>query len=61
MEVGAKALALLDELMCNAGTLVGKDRLFDVAWPDQAVSDAVLTTAIREMRRALEENARTPE
>ena len=24
MEVGAKALALLDKLMCDAGTLVGK-------------------------------------
>ena len=61
MEVGAKALALLDELMCNAGTLVGKDRLFDVAWTDQAVSDAVPTKAIREMRRTLEDNARAPE
>ena len=46
--------------MCNAGTLVGKDRLFDVAWPDQTVSEAVPTTAIREIRRALEDNARIP-
>ena len=41
--------------------LVTKDRLFDVGWPNQAVSDAVLTTAIKELRRALGDPAREPE
>ena len=40
--------------------LVIKDRLFDVAWPDQATSDAVLTTAIREIRRGLDDPVRPP-
>ena len=60
LNIGAKALALLEELMRNAGLLVTKDRLFGVGWPDQAVSDAVLTTAIREIRRALDDPARSP-
>ena len=61
LDLGAKALSLLQELMLNAGVLVTKERLFDVGWPDQAVSDAVLTTAIRELRRALDDPARQPE
>lgn len=61
LELGNKALATLEELMRNPQLLVSKDRLFDVAWPDQAVSDAVLTTAIRELRRALSDPARNPD
>ena len=61
LELGSKSFALLLELMQHPGVLVTKDRLFDAGWPDQAVSDAVLTTAIRELRRALGDPARTPE
>ena len=51
LEIGPKVLALSEELMRNPQMLVTKDRLFDVACPNQAVSDAVLTTAIRAIRR----------
>lgn len=61
LDIGSKALALLEELMRHPEMLVTKDRLFDVGWPHQAVSDAVLTTAIREIRRELGDSARTPE
>ena len=61
LDLGSKALSLLEELMQHPQMLVTKDRLFDVGWPDQAVSDAVLTTAIRELRRALADSARSPE
>lgn len=61
LELGSKALSLLEELMRHPQMLVTKDRLFDVGWPNQAVSDAVLTTAIRELRRALNDPARSPE
>lgn len=61
LDLGSKALSLLEELMQQPQMLVTKDRLFDVGWPDQAVSDAVLTTAIRELRRALGDPARKPE
>ena len=60
LSLGAKALALLEELMRHPQMLVTKERLFEVGWPDQAVSDAVLTTAIREIRRTLDDPARTP-
>lgn len=61
LDLGSKALSLLEELMQHPQMLVAKDRLFAVGWPDQAVSDAVLTTAIRELRRALGDPARSPE
>lgn len=60
LALGTKAFALLEELMRSPQLLVTKERLFEVAWPDQAVSDAVLTTAIREVRRALDDPARSP-
>ena len=61
LDLGTKAFSLLEELMRQPQILVPKDRLFDVGWPDQAVSDAVLTTAIRELRRSLGDSARKPE
>ncbi|MBZ6378755.1 MULTISPECIES: winged helix-turn-helix domain-containing protein [Pacificimonas] len=61
LQLGAKALTLLEELMMNPRLLVTKERLFDAAWPSQAVSDTVLTTAIRELRRALGDPARAPD
>ena len=60
LEIGPKALALREELMHNPQILVTKDRLFDVSWPDQAVWDAGLTTAIREIRRGLDDPTRAP-
>ena len=60
LPLGAKAIALLEELMRHPGLLVTKERLFETAWPGRAVSDAVLTTAIRELRRALDDPARSP-
>ena len=61
LNLGSKALALLGEFMRHPQMLVTKDRLFECGWPDQAVSDAVLTTSIRELRRALGDPARSPE
>lgn len=61
LRLGAKAIAVLDALMSEPGRLLPKERLFDLAWPDQAVSDSVLTTAIKEVRQALNDNARQPE
>src|SRR5215475_14289122 len=58
--LGRKAFAVLDRLLNQAGQLVTKDDLLAAAWPDTAVSDAVLTTAIRELREALGESGRAP-
>jgi predicted ATPase/DNA-binding winged helix-turn-helix (wHTH) protein len=58
--LGRKAIAVLRRLVEQAGQLVGKNELFDAVWPQTAVSESVLTTAIRELRHALGDPARTP-
>ena len=60
VRLGHKALAVLQRLVSQPGQLVTKDDLLATAWPDTAVSDEVLTTAMRELRRALGDPARTP-
>jgi predicted ATPase/DNA-binding winged helix-turn-helix (wHTH) protein len=60
VRLGHKALALLQRLVSQPGELVTKDDLLSVAWPDTAVCEAVLTTAMRELRRALGDQARVP-
>jgi DNA-binding winged helix-turn-helix (wHTH) protein/class 3 adenylate cyclase len=60
IRVKPKALAVLECLLKSAGRLVTKERLFTTVWPETSVSDAVLTTTIRELRRALGDQARTP-
>jgi DNA-binding winged helix-turn-helix (wHTH) protein/predicted ATPase len=58
--LGHKAIAVLECLLSQAGQLVTKDDLLTTAWPDTAVGEAVLTTAMREIRRALGDQARIP-
>jgi len=58
--LGGKALALLRVLMDTPQTLLTKDELFDRVWPGLAVSESVLTTAVKELRRALGDDARRP-
>jgi TolB-like protein/DNA-binding winged helix-turn-helix (wHTH) protein len=60
IRLGGKALALLRALMERPRTLVTKDELFDRVWPGLAVSEAVLTTAVKELRQALGDDARDP-
>ena len=55
-----KSLALLQTLMQHPQTLVTKDQLFDAVWPGVIVSESVLTTAVKEVRRALRDDARNP-
>ena len=60
VRLGGKAFALLKMLMERPRTLVTKVELFDAVWPGLAVSDAVLTTAVKEIRQAIGDNARSP-
>ena len=55
-----KAFAILRHLVAHRDRLVTKAELMRTHWPDAAVSDGVLTTAIREIRRALGEGSREP-
>jgi DNA-binding winged helix-turn-helix (wHTH) protein/predicted ATPase len=58
--LGRRAFAVLQCLVSRPGQLVTKEDLLTTVWPDTAVSEAVLTTAMRELRRALGDEARTP-
>ena len=58
--LGHKAIAVLECLLSQPGQLVTKDDLLTTAWPDTAVGEAVLTTAMREIRQALGDQARIP-
>ncbi|HEU4779294.1 MAG TPA: AAA family ATPase [Steroidobacteraceae bacterium] len=55
-----KAFGLLSFLAEHAGQLVTKEALLAAVWPRSVVVEAVLTTAVREVRRALEDRARQP-
>ncbi len=48
-----KPLELLRVLLLRAGEAVSKDELLDAVWPDVAVVEASLPTAIAKLRRAL--------
>ncbi len=55
-----KAFALLHYLAARSGRLVSKQELLDAVWPGVFVGDAVLKTAIRDLRRALADDPHTP-
>lgn len=60
LKLSGKALALLRMLMLSPRQLVTKEAIFDEVWNGLAVSDSVLTTAIKELRQALGDDARNP-
>lgn len=59
--LAGKPFAILVELMLAPQQLVTKDDLFARVWEGRAVSEAVLTTAIRQLRQALGDDARAPD
>jgi DNA-binding winged helix-turn-helix (wHTH) protein len=60
VELTPKALELLGYLTTHAGRLVTKQELLDALWPDVFVTDGVLKVCVREIRRALDDDARAP-
>lgn len=58
--LGRKAFGVLARLVAVPDQLVTKDELLASVWPDTAVTEAVLTTAMREIRAAMGDHARTP-
>jgi DNA-binding winged helix-turn-helix (wHTH) protein/predicted ATPase len=60
IHVTQKSLDVLRLLAGRAGQIVTKEDLFGSVWADTAVSDAALTSCIRELRRALGDDAREP-
>jgi predicted ATPase/DNA-binding winged helix-turn-helix (wHTH) protein len=55
-----KAFAVLRYLVEHAERLVTKEELFRSVWPDVVVSDSALAVCVREIRRALKDQAKTP-
>src|SRR5512145_130106 len=55
-----KAFAVLRHLVEHAGRLVTKDELLTAVWRDTVVSEAALTTCIRDLRKSLDDSSRTP-
>ena len=55
-----KACEVLQYLATHPGQLVTKEALFQAVWPDTAVSDAVLTNRIAELRETLGDDAKRP-
>jgi DNA-binding winged helix-turn-helix (wHTH) protein len=55
-----KAFAVLHYLVANPGRLVTKDELFTAVWPKTVVSDVALSVCVRELRKNLEDDAKTP-
>ena len=55
-----KGLDLLAAFLDRPGDLLTKDELFDAAWPGVTVGDEALTQAIKELRKALGDDASAP-
>lgn len=56
-----KAFAVLRVLLARAGQMVTKAELLRTAWEGTIVTEAALTVCIRELRRALGDEARKPQ
>jgi pimeloyl-ACP methyl ester carboxylesterase/DNA-binding winged helix-turn-helix (wHTH) protein len=55
-----KAFTVLQHLVTHPGQLVTKDDLLELAWSDVHVGDGALKVCIREIRRTLQDDPRTP-
>jgi DNA-binding winged helix-turn-helix (wHTH) protein/serine/threonine protein kinase len=58
-EVESKPLEVLYHLLLSAGETVTKDELLESVWPDTAVVDGSLATAVSKLRKALNDEAQT--
>ena len=55
-----KAFSVLEYLLLNPVRLVSKTELLDAVWPETHVSESVLTGCIRDIRRALDDDPKSP-
>lgn len=60
IKLGNKAFRVLAKLAEQQGRLLTKDELFSSVWDGTIVSEAALTSVIKEIRRALGDESRTP-
>ena len=60
LDLGPKAFAVLRHLVDHPQRLITKDGLLSAAWGDTIVSEAALTSCIRDLRKALADSSRRP-
>src|SRR4051812_10582883 len=60
VKLGNKAFRVLERLAREPGRLITKDELFSSVWDGTIVSESALTSVIKELRRALGDESRTP-
>src|SRR4029077_11364769 len=60
LHVTPKSLSVLYVLANHGGAGVSKDELITAVWPGVAISDSALASCIKELRRALGDDARQP-
>src|SRR5262245_62740344 len=60
LPLSPKTFAVLCCLVTQASQLVTKDALLEAIWPETAVSEAAIHVAIRELRRVLGDQVRSP-
>ena len=60
LKLGNKAYRVLLSLAEQDGKLLTKDALFSSVWDGTIVSESALTSAVKELRRALGDESRTP-
>jgi DNA-binding winged helix-turn-helix (wHTH) protein/predicted ATPase len=60
LDLTPKAFAILRHFVEHPDRLVTKEDLFAAVWGDTVVSEAALTSCIRDLRRALADTSRTP-
>jgi DNA-binding winged helix-turn-helix (wHTH) protein len=56
-----KAFDLLHLLASKPGRLITKEELLEAIWPDVLVSDASIKVCVSEVRKALDDGAKTPQ
>src|SRR5690242_3854307 len=60
IRLSGKALAVLEVLIERRPDVVTKDEITRRVWPDTSVSDGSLSVHVADLRRALDEPARSP-
>ena len=60
VEIARKPFALLSHLVLNRHRVVSRDELRAAIWPDVSVSDAAFTSALRDLRRAIDDDGLHP-
>ncbi|WP_019501747.1 eIF2A-related protein [Pseudanabaena sp. PCC 6802] len=60
IQLPPKAFAVLQYLVRHKGQIVTKDSLLNTVWPDEDISEAALTSTIRDLRHALGDDRKEP-